>query len=71
MDNIVRFFLNCLLLVFRGEEVLKICWFGQKFRWKKKQMGNLVVDRENAAKFALFWRKRSLLLVRRVVIHIR
>ena len=27
---------------------------GQKFQWKKKQMGNLVVARQNAAKFALF-----------------
>ena len=38
----------------RERKVLKICWLGQKFQWKKKQMGNLVVVRENAAKFALF-----------------
>ena len=25
-----------------------------KFQWKKKQMGNLVVVMENAAKFAIF-----------------
>ena len=38
----------------REGKVLKICWLGQKFQWKKKQMGNLVVVRENTAKFALF-----------------
>ena len=37
---------------------------------KKKQMENLVVFRENAAKFALFKKKRTLLLIKRVVIHI-
>ena len=54
MHNIARFFLKCLLLVLRGIKVLKICWLGQKFLWKKKKpMRNLVV-RENTVKFALF-----------------
>ena len=71
MRNIVRFFLKYLLSVLREEKVLKICWLGQKFQWKKKQMGNLVVVRENAAKFALFKKKKALLLTKRVTIHIR
>ena len=37
MHNIARFFLKCLLLVLRGIKVLKICWLGQKFLWKKKE----------------------------------
>ena len=32
----------------------KIFWLGQKFQWKKEQMGNLVALRENDANFALF-----------------
>ena len=35
MNNIVRFFLKWLLLVWRGEKVMKICWLVQKFQ---KQM---------------------------------
>ena len=50
MHNTVRFSLKCRLLVLREGKVLKIYWLGQKFQWKKKQMGNLVVVRENAAK---------------------
>ena len=49
-----KFFVKCLLLVIKGGKALKICWLGQKFRWKKKQMGNLEVVRENVAKFSLF-----------------
>ena len=44
---------------------------GQKFQWKKKQMGNLVVVWQNAAKFALFQKKKTLLLTKRVMIHTR
>ena len=46
----------CLILlsVLSGEKVLEICWLGQKFQVKKKQMGDLVVVRKNAAKFEHF-----------------
>ena len=40
-------------------------------QWKKKQMGNLLVVRENAAKFALFKKKKIFLLTKRAVMHIR
>ena len=39
---------------FKRGKSLKDLLVRQKFQWKKKQMGNLVVVRENAAKFALF-----------------
>ena len=48
-----------LIVGFKRGQVLKICWLGQKFQWKKKQMGNLVVARENTAKFALFLAEKS------------
>ena len=61
MHRIVRLFLKCLLLlVLRGEKILNICCLGQRFQWKKKQMGNFVVVKENNAKFALFRRKKTL-----------
>ena len=59
MHNTVRFSLKCQLLVLREGKVLKICWLGQKFQWKKKQMGNLVVVRENAAKFCTFLEEKN------------
>ena len=34
-------------------------WLGKKFWWKKKQMGNLVAARENAANFALFLEEKN------------
>ena len=49
-----KVFLEVAIVGFNRGKVLKICWLGQKFQWKKKQMGNLVVVRENVAKFALF-----------------
>ena len=57
MHNIARFLLKFLFSVLSGEKVLKICWLWQKFQWEMKQIGNLVVVRENAAKFELFERK--------------
>ena len=47
--------INLLLFLLAGSKrgkSLKV--LAQKFQWKKKQMENLVVARENAAKFALF-----------------
>ena len=58
MHNIARFLLKFLFSVLSGEKVLKICWLGQKFQWEMKQIGNLVVVRENAAKF-LFEEKNA------------
>ena len=42
------------IIGFKRGEVLKTCWLGQKFQWRKKQMGNFADVRENAAKFGHF-----------------
>ena len=49
-----KIFPEVSIVGFKRGKVLKICWLVQKFQWKKKQMRNSVVVRENAAKFALF-----------------
>ena len=71
MHHIVRLFLKCLLLVLRGEKVLNIYWLGQRFQWKKKQMGNFVVVKEKSCEVCTFQKKKTRLLTKRVAIHIR
>ena len=63
------FFLKCLLSVLRRGS-LKDLLVRAKVPVEKKKMGNLVVVRENAAKSALFQKKRRLSLTKRVATHI-
>ena len=58
MHRIVRLFLKCLLLVLRGKKILNICCLGQRFQWKKKQMGNFVVVKH--CEVCTFQKKKTL-----------
>ena len=64
------FFLKCLLSVLRRGSLKDLLVRAKVPVEKKKQMGNLVVVRENAAKSALFQKKRRLSLTKRVATHI-
>ena len=56
---------------FKRGKSLKDLLVRTKVSVEKKQVGNLVVVRENAAKSAFFKKERTLLLTKRVAIHIR
>ena len=59
------------IVSFKRGKSLKDLLVRAKVPVEKETDGNLVVVGENAAKFALFRKKKTLSLTKRVVIHIR